>query len=124
MVDIKELAVGNWVRFPHGIDKIDELCMWANSAATATNRPVSVENLEPIAITPEILEKNGWVAHGSNTFRHFLYADGYDPIIDLMNINDHWKLDIDGLFIWEIHFVHQLQNALTLCGIDKEIELP
>ena len=66
MIDIKELSVGNWVKFPHGIDKIIDLPyiegkgMCASFAASATLFPVSVEDLEPIEITPEILEKNGW----------------------------------------------------------------
>ena len=131
MINIKELAVGNWVRFPHGIDKIDELCRWANSAASATKRPVSAENLEPIEITLEILEKNGWKLgkYSSATlefedkrvildFTKFGILLRIFVVIDnILEGEDFQILDI------RINGVHQLQNALALCRIDKEIEL-
>lgn len=133
MINIKELSVGNWVKFPHGIDKIDELCRWANSAATATNRPVSTESLEPIPITPEILEKNGWKYHAPLSD----YPADYVTIIDEYQImatyldeerlwcftihSDNEKIRTINQF--NIHYVHQLQNALTLCGIIKNIGL-
>ena len=123
MINIKELAVGNWVRFPHGIDKIDELCMWANYAAPATNRPVHVLRLEPIEITPEILEKNGWKFENG-------YSDTVDSIgrmIEYYHFEGILRLYVDDKPYTTIGsglmYVHQLQNALTLCGIDKEIEL-
>lgn len=131
MINIKELSVGNWVRFPHGIDKIDELCRWANSAASATKRPVSAENLEPIEITLEILEKNGWKLgkYSSATleiedkrvildFTKFGILLRIFVVIDnILEGEDFQILDI------RINGVHQLQNALALCRIDKEIEL-
>lgn len=123
MINIKELAVGNWVRFPHGIDKIDELCRWANSAATATNRPVSVENLEPIEITPEILEKNGWKFDGcySNT------VDSIGRMIEYYHFEGILRLYVDDKPYTTIGpgmmYVHQLQRAFSLCGIQKEITL-
>lgn len=127
MINIKELAVGNWVRFPHGIDKIDELCKWANSAATTTKRPVSAENLEPIEITPEILEKNGWRLgkYSSATLEienKIVVLEFYESGTQLRIFN---RAVDEGLQILDIRIsgIHQLQNALTLCGINKEIEL-
>lgn len=139
MINIKELSVGNWVKFPYGIDKIDELCMWANYAAPATNRPVHVLRLEPIEITPEILEKNGF----SNDFYvdeaiadyHSVRLEGYslhikelqqggdDALVTYCNGSVNIATELNGEINKEIHFVHQLQNALTLCGINKNIEL-
>ena len=125
MINIKELSVGNWVKFPHGIDKIDELCMWANYAAPATNRPVHVLRLEPIEITPEILEKNGFYEDGDGVYgddnSYFIpHSSGYDA--------GTWETHIEptegiGDFGGKLKYVHQLQNILTLCGINKEIEL-
>lgn len=135
MIDIKELSVGNWAKFPHGIDKIVDLPyiegkgMCASFAASATLFPVSVENLEPIEITPEILEKNGceinisdikpkkWIAFfGENaSITHGCGLDE-DKMFAIIN-SDKGEIRL------EIRYVHQLQNILTLCGINKEIEL-
>lgn len=123
MIDIKELSVGNWVKFPHGIDKIDELCMWANYAAPATNRPVHVLRLEPIEITPEILEKNGWKFENG-------YSDTVDSIgrmIEYYHFEGILRLYVDDKPYTTIGpgmmYVHQLQRAFSLCGIQKEITL-
>lgn len=131
MIDIKELSVGNWVKFPYGIDKIDELCMWANCAAPATNCPVSVENLEPIEITPEILEKNGWRLgkYRSATLefedkRVVLEFTKFGILLRIFVVIDNILEDEDFQILdIRINGVHQLQNALALCRIDKEIEL-
>lgn len=132
MINIKELAVGNWVKFPYGIDKIDELCMWANYAAPATNRPVHVLRLEPIEITPEILEKNGFEFHSfmSDYPADYVIAVGkYKVKVNHLDDENLWCFtlyyneNIRVVHQFNIRFVHQLQNVLTLCGIDKEIEL-
>lgn len=138
MIDIKKLSVGNWVKFPHhGIDKIIDLPyiegkgMCASFAASATLFPVSVEDLEPIEITLEILEKNGWKLgkYSSATlefedkrvildFTKFGILLRIFVVIDnILEGEDFQILDI------RINGVHQLQNALALCRIDKEIEL-
>lgn len=123
MIEIKELSVGNWVKFPYGIDKIDELCMWANFAAPATNCPVHVLRLEPIEITPEILEKNGWKFENgySNTI------DSIGRMIEYYHFEGILRLYVDDKPYTTIGpgmmYVHQLQRAFSLCGIQKEITL-
>ena len=133
MINIKELSVGNWVKFPHGIDKIIDLPyvegkgVCASFAASATLFPVSIEDLEPIEITPEILEKNGWKFNAAMS--DYVLAEDYYSIIVNEVTDGLYQFKIDGEEIINtteiIHasYVHQLQNALTLCGINKEIEL-
>ncbi len=60
--------------------------------------------LKPIPLTVEILEKNGFVKH--------LPEDNI--VYFTITIN---KKEI------RIDYVHQLQHALRLCGIEKEIKL-
>lgn len=64
-------------------------------------------SLEPIPLTPEILEKNGFKAE--------------------LGPGGRFVLEINGLCVTvqfsAIDYVHELQNALLLCGIEKEIEL-
>lgn len=79
------------------------------------------EYLDPIPLTPEILEKNG--------FRHGCYVGGYySPDCPFrVFTKTEGTCGFTTLFDDEIHFscifVHQLQNALFLCGIEKEITI-
>ena len=84
--------------------------------------------LEPIPLTKEILEKNGFSGEGYN-----MGVIGFhtDPIPE---VKDGYEV-----FIWKdmcleikhgfthlkryTFYVHELQHALKICGIDKEIEL-
>ncbi len=82
--------------------------------------------LDPIPLTPEILEKN---------FQELL--PGINLMYQLkgpycaMNEDGQWVfglVKVDGensarYPLIKISFVHQLQNALLLCGIEKEIVL-
>ena len=80
----------------------------------------NVEILHPIPLTAEILEKNGfeWRAYG-------VVLAGED--MALVQCGDYWKIkpnqDSNDTFCY-IWYVHELQHALRLCGInDKEIVL-
>ncbi len=80
---------------------------------------VSGRDLEPIPLTPEILEKNGFVEHDTwNEWVH--YTDGIFIDFTLLVGEDDFHLDIPNT---RIKYVHQLQHALRLCGIEKTIEL-
>lgn len=77
-----------------------------------------LDYLEPIPLTPEILEENGFVYNESpfvQSWEQFglslhLGGDGYR-----INCGQNVAMVIDS--------VHQLQHALRLCGINKEIVL-
>lgn len=74
-------------------------------------------NVFPIPITPEILEKNGWTYNDVDKVFYPAQLRGELPYIVGMN----------GVFrvrdFCEIRYVHELQHALRLCGIDKPIIL-
>jgi hypothetical protein len=84
---------------------------------------VWVEYLEPIPLTTEILEKNGWksMKNGSGDFILTKPMVGNSATIT-KTINGYEMLHgaFNGLCI---HYVHQLQHVLRLCVIKKEIEL-
>lgn len=69
------------------------------------------KHISPIPITPEILEKNGWAL--------WEIEGEYKGVISIYGREAPFGV-FDGI---EINFVHQLQHALRLCGIDKTIEL-
>ena len=97
--------------------------------------------LEPIPLTQEILEKNGF----EKSYSSILTADGYkklpqykyknmtqvqDICRNLITISysdlEGGVYDIQcgiGSHIYDLKYVHQLQHALRLCGINKNIEL-
>lgn len=89
--------------------------------------------LFPIPLTPEILEKNGfkeeqlpigirkmiWESEDTRT-EIVLYMDDTMPMEIRKNIYYEDEICYTLPFGWA---VHQLQHALRLCGIEKEIEL-
>lgn len=96
--------------------------------------------LEPIHLTPEILEKNGFKKDAfTNLSPDYYYNDDeYSIYINLNSTCDKsksiWIEKRSSRFTVSIEesrhsldkkplYVHQLQHALRLCGIEKEIEL-
>ncbi len=102
--------------------------------------------VEPIPITPEILEKNGFkVMHGiSYSETYPTYGWGYyktfkdnasvdvtfydEPIAGVstlvrMGTNSSAGDGTNNIHSCDCNYIHQLQHALRLCGIKKEIKL-
>lgn len=90
------------------------------------------DEVEPIPLIPEILERNGFCdtykdrsLAKDNVFKWYdLY--GYCVTVD-MNANAI-KIQHDSRVLLDLRYnivvpVHELQHALRLCGIDKEITL-
>ncbi len=92
-------------------------------------------SIDPIPITPEILEKNGF-SFCTRDGGYYLYETmscGFDVeviLFDVVNKYESIQLHIGDtndtatyLHLMECNYTHQLQHALRLCGIEKEIEL-
>ena len=83
------------------------------------SRGIWCEYLSPIPITPEILEKNGFTRD----------ADGMNDIDEIsveITYGEWQRVDGRHKYLGEariIKYVHELQHALLLCGIEKEIVL-
>ena len=95
------------------------------------------DEVSPIPITTEILEKNGWVkkvmSRGVNN-SHLVYTKpdieeyGYFPIYIEKGIGDEFDVypftdNHDCKQIAYIKYVHQLQHILFGLGLDSEMEL-
>lgn len=83
-------------------------------------RTENVGDVSPIHLTPEILEKNGFVPDNFSPY--------YLPIEDgSIRFSKHqYGLYCNILLPYQrydgvCNYVHQLQHALRLCGIEKEI---
>lgn len=124
-MNIKELMVGDWVKNDLGeIQQVVEL--QERGAMLFYNDIYPYEDIEPIPLTPEFLEKNFGEARNGG------YFDG-DEFYELFIIEvtgSTWIIKRDNIEFSNIprqqvmvSYVHELQHALRLCGIDKEIEL-
>ena len=113
---VEDLMIGDLVRVPSESNRIKKIYSTFDIDVTVL--------YVPIPLTPEILVKNGFV--GERKLK--LTTDQY--MLTASEISDSvWKLDYDSNEFSSIHFsvhvcyVHELQHALRLFGVDKEIEL-
>lgn len=121
-----EVQIGDYVNYRGQIIKVTSLYDKGGSNEVGWSDKESVwvngRCIEPIPLTPEILEKNG-------------FHEEWDEDIKLMvcdtitiEIGNNYKLFKDGKMylrrvLAPLYYVHQLQHALRLCGIEKTIEL-
>lgn len=78
----------------------------------------TIEKVEPIPLTAEILGKNGFTLehYSGDVMTGYWWTRNDFVIHNSMN-------DAIGRNNFKYEYVHQLQHALRLCGIDKEIIL-
>lgn len=85
---------------------------------------VDIENIKPVRLTPEILEKNGWKDDGYDWYR-FPTKRAYLYITkDITTLGEFLVcVGLDRHNLASINFVHQLQHLLFGLGINSEIEV-
>ena len=76
--------------------------------------PRTGNDLYPIPLTPEILEKNGW------RYNDMPFVQGWEQY-GLTIVNN--RIFCGKNVSMKVEYVHELQLVLRLCGIDKEIVL-
>lgn len=113
--------IGDWVKLKDGgpfqMEDVSGTGMFRRWTSDGEYMiPYGYDEIEPIPLTPEILEKNG--------FEEF---DGW-RILDMDDVEIRWIgtiLEISGshgnMELPNVQCVHELQHTLRLCGIDKEI---
>ena len=79
------------------------------------------EHLRPIPITPEILEANGWQRNEEDEYMAY-YGDPTSGIAHTKG-TCHYRLEAPEVSA-VCYFVHQLQHALRLAGVEKDIVMP
>lgn len=94
---------------------------------------VRIGLLQPIPLTPEILEMNGFVKYNevSDTPPYdkdeegnmYYSYKGEQKFWGWWQPNNVYLIPVNAMVDLEIKFVHQLQHALRLCRIDKEIKI-
>jgi len=103
---------------------------------------VSLDEIEPIPLTPEILEKNGFKIDKNETYckmyffacnlgkipqtvvEFYFYGEGVlaDTLFKCWTKPESCDGE-NSIHICDLKYVHHFQHALRLCGIEKEIEL-
>ena len=97
-----ELMIGDWIVKPSGhIRTIDR--------AEFSNDDAWFEDIKPIPLTPEILEKNGWWYDVEDMWLH------YEVDFDIERWNGGFQCyNINQI---KLHSVHELQRMLRCCGL-------
>lgn len=109
---VNELMIGDWV-----LDTRTGTPLRVNPFMAE----LEVPEWQPIPLTPKILDKNGFEKLTSNT-RMFFQHGGHR--LSYYIANKHFTIynQIDDSLVQKVIVnVHELQHALKLCGIDKEI---
>lgn len=123
MMDIRDLSIEDWVQLESipfiviGIDPpyVDLL----GNGNRLRLCDADSDKLTTIPLTPEILEENG-----------IALAEDYDengglftcPEFSVVKYGDSYTFEVPQARV-RVEHVHQLQHALRLAGIDKEIRL-
>ena len=136
----EEIMIGDWVRNDlNQVEKVFELR--ETQAMLSYNDLYDYDDLEPIPITAEILKANGFMPDDlcdyaekyvcpvetkkiPQTILEFTFYEG----ISAQTLFKCWTKpeSCDGqnsVHSCDLKYVHQLQHALRLCGIEKELKL-
>lgn len=124
-----ELMIGDWIRYGSRFGivkaiKTDECLILVSCNGNDELIWETLDNIESIPLTPEILEKNGWEYNNYNNeteYEEEYYVDenGFDVHINGKKFEVRC---IDAVNI-QLKYLHELQHVLKLCGIEKTIEL-
>ena len=147
----EELMIGDWVNFLVDVvggdtengPQIEEyepmqiisISAWNNNdgeAESAEGVICDIEQLKPIPLTVEILNKNGFTVFLD--FKDLVYYESDDKRIKatnsegMKNTPNEWSIHIDTkdmstMAYGEVTYVHELQHLLKLCGITKDIKI-
>ncbi len=126
----EKLMFNDWVynkndkfKTPFQVKKIDK-----NTVMDENGCYSNLVDIRPIPLTPEILEKNGFI----NDKGIFVYEDETKVVTFFSKENNRpycnysfINIDCGCVTLNElpIEYVHELQHAFRLCGIEKEVEL-
>jgi hypothetical protein len=118
----KDLMVGDWMRIKVTQRDTKVINIAANNVYTEAVFPIRYDEIEPIHLTPEILENNGFHEEWDEDIKLMVC----DSII--VEIGNNYKLYTDGKMylhgvLAPLYYVHEFQHALRICNIEKEIKL-
>ena len=129
---VSDLSVGDWVKCGQWSGRIQRIAMHDGETVEVIIEAdlgrlymyKRVDEIYPIPITPEILEANGFVKNGGvykwSNKKHLVFVGlkGFSHSVDIEEMDTKSsRIEVSQLY------AHQLQHALRLAGLDKEINL-
>ena len=126
-MEATELMIGDWVGRVFDDKRIDYRQVdWIRTGEIGMRyqKVWAIGCIEPIPLTPEILEKNG-IKKRRNEYAVFGWEgmkQWYITLEDFKPQYDFWFItssDRDLNISGQIRYVHQLQHALRICGLDE-----
>ena len=122
-----DLMIGDWVDYNGTYQQVEEIYSFDNRVYLSEDEDVDCPDIYPIPLTSDLLLANGFTSIPD--LFGFLSADGrisIDPSVP--NYPRKWYAHIDNedfqsIASCDIDYLHQLQNLLTICGIEKEWKL-
>lgn len=123
----KELIIGDLVlyfRKVFSILKVDPETELSIIEDVRHFEEANINDLSPIPLTPNILEKNGWKKSKINDCAYFYYKDGLFLTYTLKD-DKFWFDDFDysSNIRVELPYVHSLQHLLFGLGLNSEMEV-
>lgn len=124
-IRIEDLSVGDWVQDKKGsIAQIIGIENWSDGYVLNVRINgidvgcVSANAIEPIPLTQEILEKNGFEENCGRWYNS-------EALMEFEPYKDSWcrTINCGEYSVYSIKYVHQLQHALRLAKSQREIIL-
>ena len=99
--------------------------MYVQYYANGTLCQSGEEDIEPVILTEELLKKLGWGDEEKDDGARTDYIDiDTEGMVEIRwDGGFWWTANCAEFWVMELKYVHQLQQALRLKGIDKEIQL-
>ena len=129
-MEIRDLSIGDWVRYRDREWQVcslyqftEEVGLWRKDGQLCE----TITDIQPIPLTVEILEKNGleFIDDGNDAII-FLCCDMFWARLCVgdcfWSIGVHSEDRLDAVMC-DVKYVHQLQHALRLARVGKEIVL-
>ena len=91
------------------------------------NENYHIDLFQPIPLTQEILEKNGFTKGGMFGKTYYLAVEDFEISVYFAHVNTQLIIEKRNgreiINMLNVEYLHILQHALRLCGIEKQIEL-
>ena len=115
----EELMIGDWMQTLQGPRKVTIIGSEKIAIShCGFSHFIPIDEITPIPLTSEILEKNGFV-YSDLPFEQSWQQFG----LSLYRGGNGYRINCGQNVAMQIDSVHDLQHALKLCGIEKEIIL-